>query len=55
MTEKDKVPPTPPEPADPHPSNEDDRNVHNPSPGGDDRSEGQDRDLARDRDRGSPA
>jgi hypothetical protein len=53
----DTKPQTPPEPADPHPSDEDRSNVHNPSPGGDDHSEQKDRSIDRLRkdDPGSPA
>ncbi len=40
-------PVTPPEPADPHPSDEDSDNVHNPAPGGDTHSEQKDRSLER--------
>jgi hypothetical protein len=55
---KDTVPKTPPqEPADPHPSDEDRKNVYNPSPGGDANSEQKDRSVDRLRkdDPGSPA
>jgi len=47
----------PAEPADPHPSDEDRSNVHNPSPGGDTHSEGKDGSIDRLRkdDPGSPA
>ncbi|HVW93755.1 MAG TPA: hypothetical protein VHB74_14270 [Devosia sp.] len=47
---------TPPEPADPHPSDEERRNAHNPSPGGERRIEGREGDLEADpRNPGSPA
>ena len=51
------APHTPAEPADPHPSDEDRSNVHNPSPGGDTHSEAKDRSIDRLRkdDPGSPA
>lgn len=57
MPEAKPTPTTPPEPADPHPSDEDSSNVHNPSPGGDVHSEQKDRSLARQRQKapGSPA
>jgi hypothetical protein len=47
MATERSIHPTPQAPADPHPSNEDVTNVHNPAPGGDRQSEQKDRSIDR--------